>query len=170
VIQRQQHALRRRRRTLIERRVRDLQTCQARDLRLELEESLKRPLARLGLVGRVRGQELPAQDELIDERRDEVVVRPAAEKARRVLGAQVVRAACRQLALKLQLRRPRRQIELAAEADLVRNHREELVDRRHADRLEHLESLGLRNLRVVHPCPNPSIATPDPRPHASRTA
>ena len=56
---------------------------QAEDLAddgLELEDRLQRALRDLGLVGRVRGVELAAQEELVDRRREVVLVSARAEE------------------------------------------------------------------------------------------
>ena len=60
---------------------------------LELEDGLQRALGQLGLVGRVGGVELAAEQELVDRRRDVVRVGAGAEERHRrdpVLAADLV--------------------------------------------------------------------------------
>ena len=68
------------RRAVVARGVRDVHPGQLADDRLVLEDRLEDALAHLGLVRRVRGQELAARHERVDERRDVVVVDPGAEE------------------------------------------------------------------------------------------
>ena len=58
-----------RRRALVERRVGDRQAGELGDRGLELEHHLQPALRDLGLIGRVRGEELRARDDRLDQRR-----------------------------------------------------------------------------------------------------
>ena len=149
-VDRHEHALGRRRRALVERGVGDVETGEARDLGLELEEGLERALARLALVGRVRGQELAAADELVDERRHEVVVRAGAGEARQLAGGPVRARELGELALKLEFARRGREIEVAPHPARLGDDLEELVDRRDAHGVEHLAALVGGDGGVVH--------------------
>jgi hypothetical protein len=60
-------------------------------LRLELEQHLQRALGDLGLVRRVRGQELAALDQVIDACRNVVAVGTRAEEERRTARSEVPR-------------------------------------------------------------------------------
>ena len=57
-----------------------------RDLGLEFEQDLQRALRDFGLVGRVGGQELAALDQVVDGRRDMMLVGAAAEEEGRLAG------------------------------------------------------------------------------------
>ena len=76
-------------RALVHGRVRDGQAGQLGDRRLVLEHRLQPALRYLGLVGRVRGEELGARDDRVDQRRHVVVVHAGAEEADLVLGRDV---------------------------------------------------------------------------------
>ena len=91
IVERHQHGLGRGRAAVVEAGVRDIQAGQLSHQRLILERRLERALAGLGLVGRVGRVELAAAGQLIDDRRDEVVVAAAAQEADSLVGALVER-------------------------------------------------------------------------------
>ena len=76
-------------RALVEAGVGDRQPGQLRHRRLELEHHLQAALRDLRLVGRVRGQELGALGDRVDDRRHVVVVHPGADEADLVFGVGV---------------------------------------------------------------------------------
>ena len=80
-----------RRRALVERGVGDRQRGELGDRGLELEHHLQAALGDLGLVRRVRGQELRALGDRVDDRRHVVVVHPGAEEADLGVGVGVAR-------------------------------------------------------------------------------
>ena len=117
----------------------DVQAGQLRDQRLVLVDRLERALADLRLVGRIRGIELAARQDLVDRRRDVVAVRAGAEEARQadaVARGQLLEPAARATA-----RGRRRQVE-AVGANRGRDVGEERVDRVDAQRGEHLLAIG----------------------------
>ena len=59
--------------------------------RLEFEEGLQRPLAGLGLVGRIGSGKLTPGGDVIDHGRDEVVVAPGAQETNRLADGRVAR-------------------------------------------------------------------------------
>ncbi len=130
-------------------RVRDVHARQLADHRLVLEDRLQRALAHLGLVRRVRGQELSAREDDVRDRRDVVVVDSRAEE--RELRARVHVARCKLLEVprELGLTERRRDVELAVEADSGRNLLEELVHGGDADRREHLRAVGVGEAEVA---------------------
>ena len=67
--------------------------------RLELEQDLQRALRDFRLVGRVGGQELAALDEVIDARRDVMLVGAAAEEEGHLARDHILRAKRGQVAL-----------------------------------------------------------------------
>ncbi len=140
------------RRAVVPGRVGHVHPGQLADDGLVLEDRLQHALAHLGLVRRVRGQELAAREDDVDDRGDVVVVDPCAEE--RELGA-CVDVPCRELldvAHELGLPERGRDVELAVEADAGRHLLEELVDRGDADRREHLLAVGVgeREVALAH--------------------
>ncbi len=67
-------------RAIVHRRIGDFTAKQPRDLRLEFEQHLQRALRDFRLVRRVGGQELAALDEVVDRRRDVMLVAPQPRK------------------------------------------------------------------------------------------
>ena len=67
--------------TVVHRRVGDIHAGELRDHRLKLEDRGQDALGNLGLVRRVRGQELAARRQRVDHDRPEVAVYSCAEKA-----------------------------------------------------------------------------------------
>ena len=123
-------------------RVRDVHARQLADRGLILEDRLEDALAHLRLVGRVGGQELAALEHCVDRRRDVVVVDPRTEK--RDLRTGVRRFGTRVLQVgdssgsERAGSRARR-----LEADACGDVGEESLDRRDADRREHLLTVGI---------------------------
>ena len=78
-------------RALVDARVGDRQPGELGDHRLVLEHHLQPALGDLGLVRRVRRQELRARRDAVHQRRDVVVVHPGAEERQLVLGGDVAR-------------------------------------------------------------------------------
>ena len=130
-------------RALVERRVRDGQSGQLADRGLVLEHQLQGALGDLGLVRRVRRQELRAHDDRVHQRRHVVVVHARAEERQLVVGGDVARGQLAQVGVHLLLRPARRQVERAVEPHALRDRLEELVDRLHADALEHRRAVGV---------------------------
>ena len=84
-------------RPLVDGGVGDGEPGQLRDRRLVFEHRLQATLGYLGLVGRVRSQELRALDDRVDKGRDVVVVHAGAEKRDLVIGRDVFRGERAQL-------------------------------------------------------------------------
>ena len=76
-------------RAVVEGGVGDVHAGQLADHRLVLVDRPQRALARLGLVGRVRGEELAAEEHVIDHARDVVVVGAAPEERHVAIGVGV---------------------------------------------------------------------------------
>ncbi len=130
-------------RSFVDRRVRDGQRGQLGDRRLVLEHRLQSALGDLGLVGRVRGQELGALDDRVDDRRHVVVVHAGAEERDLILGGDVLRRERPQLLEHLLLGRARRDVERLGQAQGRRDVGEQILDRLDADRREHLAAVFL---------------------------
>ena len=122
-------------RAVVARGVGDVHSGELADRGLVLEDRLQHALRQLGLVRRVRGEELAALQHRVDDRRDVVVVDPGAEE--RDLVDDVPRGELLQVPRELGLRRAPARRELPSEADAGRDVAEELLDRRDADRREH---------------------------------
>ena len=124
-------------RALVDRRVRHRQPGQLRDGGLELEHHLQAALGDLGLVGRVRREELRARQQVVDQRRHVVVVHAGAEEAD--LGVRVAVAGGQrgEVVVHLLLRLAGRQVDLALQAHGLRNVREQLLYGAGADGAEH---------------------------------
>ncbi len=130
-------------------RVGDRQAEDLADDRLELEDDLQGALRHLGLVGRVRGVELAAVEELVRRGREVVVVRAGAQEReharRRVAGGQIL-----QLAHQRGLVHARRQIERPRQPRLGRDGAVERVERGQVDRREHRGDLLAGVGQVAH--------------------
>jgi hypothetical protein len=149
---RHQHGFGRRRRAVVHARVRDVETEQQRGERLELEDRLQRALTDLGLVWRVRGRELGAQEHVVHDARRPVRVGSRAEKD----GALVRRLVpCRDRVHRRAQRRlvqTRRQVDVCALPEVRGHVRDEIVERPHADAREHRRDVAGRVRRVrAHP-------------------
>ncbi len=129
-------------RALVHRGVRDRQSGELGDRRLVLEHRLQAALGDLGLVGRVRGQELRAHDDRVDERRDVVVVHAGAEERHLVLGRDVAGRECPQLVVHLLLGEPFAERQRALQPQPGGDVGEQVLDGADADRLEHLADIG----------------------------
>ena len=115
-------------------RVRDVHPGQLADRRLVLEDRLEDALAHLRLVRRVRRQQLAALQDRVDDRRDVVVVDPRAEERQLAPRVGVPRGERGEVREDLLLGERRLEVELAPEANGLRDVAEELVDRGDADR------------------------------------
>ena len=123
----------------------DVAAVEARDLGLELEQRLERALGDLGLVGRVAGQELAALDQMIDARRDMMAIGAAAEEEGHLPGDQVAAGKAGQVTLDRHLAGMVGEArDLAAEPGGLGHVDEQIVDRRSADRGQHLLAVGVR--------------------------
>ena len=116
---------------------------QLADRRLVLEDRLEHALAHLRLVRRVRGQELAAREDRVDDRRHVVVVDPRAEERELLRRVDVLRRELLEMPHELGLGERRLEVEPALEADGSRDVAEQLLDGRDADRLEHLLAIGV---------------------------
>ena len=135
-------------RAVVARGVRDVHPRQLADRGLVLEDRLEHALAHLGLVRRVRGQELAALQHRVDDRRDVMVVDAGAEEADLVddvPGGEVL-----EVPLELHLVERRCDVELARIANAARDVPEQLLDGGDADRREHRLAVGVREREVAH--------------------
>ncbi len=139
-------------------RVRDVHARELADRRLVLEDRLEHPLAHLRLVRRVRGQQLAALEDRVDDRRDVVVVHARSEEGQLAARVGVPPGKGGDVVEDLLLRQRGLEIELPPEADSLRQVAEELLDRADADRPEHLLPVGIREReeRVRHWCASSS--------------
>ena len=128
---------------------------------LVFEDRLQHALAHLGLVGRVGGQELAALEDRIHDRRHVVVVHARAEEGQLTARVGVAPGELGDVCEHLLLRQRRGELELAAQADPLRQVAEELSDRADADRTEHRLPVGVgeREERVRHSGP---VSAPAP--------
>ena len=133
-------------------RVRHVHPGQLADRRLVLEDRLQHALAHLRLVRRVGGQELAALQDRVDDRRHVVVVDAGAEERELDARVRVLRGELLEVPDQLELGQRGRDVELAVEAHALRDLLEQVVDRRDADRGEHLVAvaLGEREVPVGH--------------------
>ena len=143
-----QHRLGERGGPVVERGVGGVEPRQRRHHRLELVEELQRPLARLGLIGRVGGVELAAPGDLPDRGRQVVVVGSGADEAER---APVVGGPRLHQAGHLELRERARHALQPGEAQPGRDLGEQLLDALHADCAQHLAQVFGRVWYVAHP-------------------
>ena len=137
---------------VVARRIRDVHARELADRRLVLEDRLEDALAHLGLVGRVRGQELASLQDRVDDCRDVVVVDARSEEGEldarvRVLGRELL-----EMPDELRLGECRRHGQVAGEPDRLGDLLEEVVDRGDTDRREHLVAVTLceREVAVRH--------------------
>ncbi len=137
-----------RRGALVERGVRDRQPGQLADGGLVLEHHLQAALRDLGLVGRVRREELGPGQDRVDQRRHVVVVHAGPEEGDLVLRRGVARRQGGQVRVHLLLRHAGGQVERAAQADALGDAGEQLVDRRDADLLQHPPEVVVGERRV----------------------
>jgi hypothetical protein len=107
-------------------------------------------LRELRLVRRVGGEELAPRDDRADGRRDVPVVDAGAEEAWHVDHVDVLLGNLGEVAEELCLVKGRRKIELALDAQVFGDLSEQVVDRLHADRRQHLAAILLRVGNVGH--------------------
>ena len=138
-------------RAVVHRRVRDFAAEQARDLRLELEHHLQRALRDLGLVGRVAGQELAALDDVVDARRDVMLVGAAAEEEGHVARDHVLARKRRHVPFDRHLGGVHRQaLDRPRQPRALGHVTEQFVDRAGADHAQHLAAVGVAQRQVTH--------------------
>jgi len=126
-----------RRRRVVHRAVGDIESGQLDDHRLVFEEGLEKPLCDLGLILGVTRQELRSRREVIDHRRDVVIVVTATEELDEVVvGAE---RPVRELPNRSFV--PRRDPEAPVEPNVVRDI-EECLLAFDTDRVEHRRRLG----------------------------
>jgi hypothetical protein len=120
---------------------------QLADERLELVDALECALAHLGLVRGVGGRELRAADDLAHDGGNQVAVHAGPEEAdvRRAVASREPR----ELGANLLLGHGRRQVP-AGGTDRGGDIGEEVIDRRHPDRLEHAPAVGIGVRGVGH--------------------
>ncbi len=133
-------------------RVRHVHAGQLADRRLVLEDRLQDPLAHLRLVRRVRRQELAALHDHVDDGGHVVVVDACPEEGELDARVRVLRGEGLQVPDQLDLGQRRGDVELAREPNRLRDLLEQVVDRRDADRREHLVTvaIGEREVPVGH--------------------
>ena len=132
------------RRPVVARGVRDVHAGQLADCGLVLEDRLEDALAHLGLVRRVRRQELAALKHGVDDRRHVVVVDARAEKRELAGAVGIPRREVLEMPRQLLLAERRVERELAVEAHGGRDVAEQLLDRGDTDRREHLLAVAFR--------------------------
>jgi len=125
-------------------RVGDVHPGELADRGLVLEDRLEHALAHLRLVRRVRGQQLAALEDRVDDRGHVVVVDPRAEEGELTARVGVPLRESGDVRVDLLLGQWRLEAELASETDRLRQVAEELVDRADADRPQHLLPVGVR--------------------------
>ena len=146
--------------------VRHLHAGQRRDLGLELEQVLERPLRDLRLVGRVARQELGALDEVVHARRNVVLVGAGADEEGHGGRGHVPRRHARENALDLHLSFRARQVEEIGEARVRRDVGEQLVDAADPDPGQHLAAVGVGQGEVAHRSLRREPGAPSPRPRS----
>src|SRR5205085_7323060 len=122
------------------------------DRGLVLEDRLEHALAHLRLVRRVGGEELAPGENRVDDRGHVVVVDPRAEEGKLAPRVGVSPSERFQMRDQLGLREGGLERELALEANASGDLLEELVDRRDADRLEHLLAVGAGEREAPRHC------------------
>ena len=148
-LQRHDHRLGHRGRAVVVRDVGDLHAGQRADHRLVLEVRLQRALADLGLVGRVRGEELRAADDPVHDAGHEVVVRARAQETAHVAQVIVLLGERLELLQHFHLGQRRRQIQ-RREAELLRHVPKQICHRLGADHGKHRRAVGIGVGDVVH--------------------
>ena len=93
------------------------------------------------MVRRVGGVELGAPCERPDDARDEMVVGAATRETDQVLSGPIATSEGCEVGQDLLLRYPRGKIQGSLQAEVLGDLREEVVDRRNADRREHLANV-----------------------------
>ena len=123
---------------------------QLADRSLVLEDRLEDALAQLGLVRRVRGEELAAQQDGVDDRGHVVVVDAGSEERELAARADVPGSELLEMGDELRLGERRLEVQLAVEPHAVWDVAKQLVDSRDADRREHLLAVGVRQGEKAH--------------------
>ena len=134
--------------TVVPGRVRYVHACELTDRRLVLEDRLEHSLAHLGLIRRVRRQELAPLQDRVDDRRDVVVVDPCAEEGQLDACVDVLRRELLEGTHELGLAERRWDVKCALEPDGLGDLLEQIVDGRDADRDEHLVTILLREREI----------------------
>ncbi len=137
-------------RAVVTGRVRDVHPGQLADRRLILEDRLEHALAQLGLVRRVRRQELAALEHRVDDGRNVVVVDPGSEERELLRRVDVARCQLLQVPDELGLRERGLEVERTTEPHAGGDVAEELVDRRDPDRLEHRLPVVVGQGKLTH--------------------
>ena len=143
-------------RALVHGGVRDGQPGELRDGGLVLEHHLQPALRDLGLIRRVRREELGAAEQRVDQRRYVVVVHAGAEEADLGVRVHVAGGERRQVLVDLLLGAPVRQVDGASQAHALRYVGEQIVERADADRAEHLLQVLLGDCGVAAHLPTES--------------
>ena len=130
--------------------VRDVHPGQLADRGLVLEDRLQHALAQLRLIRRVRGQELAALQDGVDDGGHVVVVKPGAEEGNGLTRVRVRLGELLEVGRQLLLGERGRQIERAPEPHPSRDVGKELLDGRDADRLEHRVAIAIGQREVAH--------------------
>ena len=123
--------------------VRDVHAGELADGRLVFEDRLQDALAHLGLIRGVRGQELAAREDGVDDCGHVVVVDPGAEEGQLPPRVHVALGQLRQVGDDLRLRERGVDRQLAVEANAFRDVAEQLLDRGDADGGEHRLAVGV---------------------------
>ena len=149
---RDEASVRRHREAVVAGRIRDVHPGQLADRRLVLEDRLQDALAHLRLVRRISRQELAPLEDRVDDRRHVVVVDARAEEGELDARVRVLRGELFEVAHELRLAEGGRHVQVTGEANVLRDLVEQVVDRRHADRGEHLVAVavGEREVPVGH--------------------
>ncbi len=135
-------------RTVVHGGVGDLHACELADHGLELEDGLQGSLGNLRLVRRVRGEELTALDERIDNHRPVVAVGAGAEKAG-VAGSAVGRSVA-EVFDDFRLGHLAGYFQVAGQPIFLRNGGKEIVDGTRTDLLQHLDPFARRFWQIAH--------------------
>ena len=141
---RHERRLRERRPAVVEGRVRDVHARQLADHRLVLVDRAQRPLARLRLVGRVRGEELAAEEQVVDRAGHVVVVGAPAEEGHEAVGVGVAVGEAAEVGDEVALRQRRGHRQVAPEPRLRRDPLDQRLQVPDPDRPQHLAPLRRR--------------------------
>ena len=104
----------------------------------------------LRLVGGVTGEKLAAQEQVIDQSRREMPVRPRPQKHRAFFRVEVALAQTVQGLHQVRLGQGRRQIQRRLETQRVRDAVEQLLQLLNADGREHVPDIGGRVRNIAH--------------------
>ena len=128
----------------------DVQAGELADRGLVLEDRLQDPLAQLGLIRGVRGEELAALQDGVDDRGHVVVVQARAQEGDLGRRALVRGRELLEVSGQLLLRQGRWELQLAIEPHARRQVGKELLDRRDADLFEHRVAIRVGQREVAH--------------------